>query len=419
MRILIVDDNQTIVLLLSSLLKKWGHEVVVAENGELAWQLLQHDKIQFVISDWMMPCMDGATLCRKIRGAGFQDYVYFIMITAIGKKGGIVEGMEAGADDYLSKPFDSEELRVRINAGCRLLHLESELLNRNKHLAVAYKLLSRDLEAAAIVQRNLLPDRAATFGHAQFDWLFVPTSFVAGDILDYFRIMDHHVAFYQLDVSGHGVPSAMLSVTLSKFLQPELVVVDQSTKFSEKSLTGLSLFPPEKTVSELNTSFLSGVNGDFYFTMVYAILNLKTGELTFCQAGHPNPIFMPEGGAARLVGGGGFPVGLLPEAEYESCSIVMGNKDRFFLYSDGMVDCECAIDGEIFGEERLIKFIEDSRLSPVTDLNAALKSVLIAWRGGETFEDDISFLAVELNSRRIQQGRSEVSMNSDDIERRC
>jgi sigma-B regulation protein RsbU (phosphoserine phosphatase) len=396
MRILIADDVKVIRILLTALLKKWGHEVLVADDGEQAWEILQATPVQFLISDWMMPGMDGPMLCRKIREAHFPAYVYIILLTAIGDKESIVDGIEAGADDYLAKPFNHEELRVRIDAGIRLIELESELRERNERIAAAYSTIKSDLQAAAKMQRNLLPAPSTTLGNAYFDWLFLPSLFVSGDILNYFRILDkNHVAFYLLDVSGHGVPSAMLSFTLSKVLSPDTGSPNLLKEFGGSTAGGVALVPPEKTVAELNQLFQSGATSDLYFTLVYGILNTQTGTLQFCQAGHPSPIFLPIGGSAVLLGGGGFPVGMLPDLTFETSTVQMKTGDRFFLYSDGITECANP-EGEQFGDDRLINLIEAVRGLPMNEVKVAIKKVLVEWRGGEEFEDDLSLLALEM-----------------------
>lgn len=134
MKILIVEDDLVSRRLLQKIFNDWGHEVLTADNGQQAWEIIQNENIRFVIADWIMPVMDGVTLCRKIRASEIQGYVYFVLLTGKGKKEDIVEGLDAGADDYVTKPFDRGELRVRIRAGERILNLEKELTEKNIEL---------------------------------------------------------------------------------------------------------------------------------------------------------------------------------------------------------------------------------------------------------------------------------------------
>ena len=135
MRALIVDDDESYLHLLRMLLTRQGHTVYEATDGLKAWNLLQSDPIPFVITDWMLPGLDGVELIRRIRTANFPNYTYLILLTA--KKGSedIVRGLEAGADDYLTKPFDISELRARIGIGERILDLEQRLRESLQQLA--------------------------------------------------------------------------------------------------------------------------------------------------------------------------------------------------------------------------------------------------------------------------------------------
>jgi sigma-B regulation protein RsbU (phosphoserine phosphatase) len=127
-RILIADDHRSTLHFLQRIVESWGFEVVAVEDGEAALQILQSDDAPpMAILDWMMPKLDGVKVCAAVRRANKQPYVYVILLTALAKKNEITAGLEAGADDYLSKPFDSTELRARIRAGQRVIMLERKL----------------------------------------------------------------------------------------------------------------------------------------------------------------------------------------------------------------------------------------------------------------------------------------------------
>lgn len=134
MRILIVEDDRDLIMLLSDILRKGGYDVISAADGSEAWGILQREKIHFVITDWMMPKMDGLELCKRIRSAAFPYYIYIVMLTAKDAKGELVQGMEAGADDFLVKPFSKDELNVRVRAGERIITLETGLEKQNRQV---------------------------------------------------------------------------------------------------------------------------------------------------------------------------------------------------------------------------------------------------------------------------------------------
>jgi len=136
MKILIAEDDFTSRGILTAILKKWGFDPVVTENGEAAWAALQGpDAPRLALLDWSMPGMDGLEVCRRLRESGSRNPPYVILLTARGEKGDIVQGLEAGANDYVAKPYDNEELRARIRVGQRLLEMQSHLLEAQDALS--------------------------------------------------------------------------------------------------------------------------------------------------------------------------------------------------------------------------------------------------------------------------------------------
>jgi DNA-binding response OmpR family regulator len=159
MNVLIADDDPVSRRLLQGYLQRWGHEVVAAADGEEAWRLFQQGDFPIVISDWMMPGIDGVELVRRIRSRESRGYAYTILLTARSQKEDVVEGMEAGADDFVAKPFDRDELRVRLREGERIVRLEQTLAEQCRALRDAraeLEQVDRDLaERAASATREI------------------------------------------------------------------------------------------------------------------------------------------------------------------------------------------------------------------------------------------------------------------------
>jgi sigma-B regulation protein RsbU (phosphoserine phosphatase) len=400
MRIVVADDDPTLLMVISAILTKFGYQVLKASNGAEALDILRREEVRIIVSDWAMPGMDGLELCRHIRSQNNDRYVYFILLTARDDKPSLVKGMEAGADDFLVKPVDTEELRVRVRAGERILDLKEKLEARNreldqlnKDLQKAYHTISADMEAAAATQKALLPKPALLNG-LSFDWLFRPSSFVAGDMFGYFPLTENAVGFYQLDVAGHGISSALLSFTLSKVLLQSSDEIGLLHYTANGEHDG-EVTPPPEVLRELNRRFVSDDDAVLYFTMVYGIIEPQTGAVTLTQAGHPSPMCLRRRERrCDLLGEGGFPVGMIAQAEYDSIDVQLEPGDRLFLYSDGITECENP-SGEPFGEDRLRTLLE---AATDVSLATAIKWVGEAiddWRADESFEDDISMLVLE------------------------
>ena len=142
MKILIADDDPVSRRLLQNDLQKWGYEVTMACDGAEAWRLFEQGEFSLVVSDWMMPGLDGLELIRRIRARETPNYVYTILLTAMSHKEDLVQGMEAGADDFVSKPFDRNELHVRLRAGERIIKLERALQEQTQALRDAQTVLN-------------------------------------------------------------------------------------------------------------------------------------------------------------------------------------------------------------------------------------------------------------------------------------
>ena len=157
LQILVVEDDEISRTLLTRTLRKWGHEVVTAGDCDEAWNKIRQHGLRLVLADRMMPSADGISLCRQIREADIENYVYFIFITGRSSAEDIIEGMGAGADDYLTKPLQPEALRVRLSAAERILRLEDELLAANSRL----KEVARTDLLTGLANRRAVTERLA------------------------------------------------------------------------------------------------------------------------------------------------------------------------------------------------------------------------------------------------------------------
>jgi sigma-B regulation protein RsbU (phosphoserine phosphatase) len=403
MKVLVVDDALDIQIYLGELLKKWGFEVVLANNGLEASERLENDNIKLVISDWVMPHMSGVGLCRSIRSAALPHYVYVILLTGRKADNDILEGMEAGADDFLTKPFNADELHARIKAAQRVLHLEQTLGQRNRALMYAnqelqknHDTIRKDLEAAAVMQRSMLPDTDRAQG-LNLQSLFCPAAVVAGDIFSYLKLDDSHLAFYHIDVAGHGVRSAMLSFTLGKVLSSSTEEGSPVKQPDPERPGNICISSPAAVVAELNRRFQDEDEATPYFTMIYGVVNTSSGHVRLCQAGHPNPFRISRDGSLEQIGNGGFPVGLLPDAGYEDIDISLCPGDRLICFSDGISECMNA-DEQPFSTQRLADHLLQSHLQPMSETLVRLRQRLQDWRCGEPFEDDVSLIAIEFDT---------------------
>ncbi|HYI97096.1 MAG TPA: SpoIIE family protein phosphatase [Bryobacteraceae bacterium] len=405
MKILVADDDPLERRIVANLLAKCGHEVMQCSDGEMAWQLVQSEGIRLVVSDWLMPKLTGIDLCHKIRGASLDRYVYVILCTSKGEKADFIQGMDAGADDFIVKPVHIDDLRVRVRAGERILNLERNLSDKNQELEVAhaalqtaYEHIQDDLKAAAWVQMNLLPPPELKALGVACNWRFRPSSYISGDIFNFFAVDSKHVGFYLLDVSGHGVPAAMCSMALSLELAPDGRNRTPLRRYDRKA-NSYEAVEPSDVITELNTRFQT--RDDRYFTMTYGVLNAQTSVLRLAQAGNPNPVLIERRGKATALSSGGMPVGLWPDMVFDSIEVPFQCGDRLVLYSDGVSECANADEVE-FGDARLLEYLKATAHQPLEETLNGLEKELEAWRGSTDFADDVSVLALEFMGEHIQ-----------------
>jgi sigma-B regulation protein RsbU (phosphoserine phosphatase) len=389
MKILIAEDDTVSRRLLAKTLQNWDHEVLAASDGAEARKLfLENPDLQFVISDWMMPELTGPELVKEIRGQMRDFYVYVILLTAKSEMDDLVRGMEAGADDFLTKPFDSRELRLRIAAAQRILDLEATLSRQNAHMR-------RDLNAAGAVQKSLLPEAPPAVEGFGFAWEFVPSEFVAGDILNIHRLDESKIGLYVLDVSGHGVPSAMLSVTLSRILEP-IPGRDAIVKRWLPTPPHYEVISPGEVLSQLNQRFPMESQNNLYHTAIYGVLDTKARTFTLARSGHPEPILIRDGSAEVLKVEGGLPAGMFPDAEYPETVVQLQQGDRIHLYSDGLIEANLRGTEGMIGVNGLAEVLLSCRDLPLDEsLRTSMKKLRDAV-DEQGFDDDLTLLAVEV-----------------------
>ncbi len=398
-RVLVVDDSRLQRKILTSSLKRWGYSVTEAESGDAALQLLETDVPEIILSDWMMPGMTGPEFCAAFRERHQASYTYFILLTSKSDKAEIAQGLEAGADDFLTKPVDGHELHARIRAGERILDMQTRLTDQNRALGEALKEVERlndalddDLREARKLQQSLLPERHKDFNQCQISLMLRSSGYVGGDLVGFYPAGKDHIGLYAIDVSGHGISAALMTARIAGFLSP--VAPDQNVALERDSDGCYSPVQPGEAISKLNALVLDEMDTDHYFTMLIGDLNLKTGLLRLGQAGHPHPLLQRVDGEITQVSPGGFPVGLFDDAVFSDFEIQMEPGDRIMLFSDGVTECVDSR-GEMLGEAGLERIVSD-----LDDLVGGMFLEALTWRlteyvGGMKMEDDVSVVLLD------------------------
>ncbi len=453
--VLIAEDSRIQAKMLRKKLEAAGYTVRWAENGKLGIQMTREQRPAIIISDIEMPEMTGYEFCESVKSDAQLKTIPFILLSTLSEAEDIIRGLHVGADNYVTKPYDADyllsrvsdllatplgddgdetELQVKlagkeytVKAGKQqvlnllvstfenavgknrelvaanqelslardqlkewnknLATLNSELENKNQKMA-------HDLAAAAKIQQSLLPSGAPDIPSVQLAWTYSPCDELAGDFLNFFPLDDRHLAAFVVDVSGHGVASSLLAVTVGRVMTPMVSSSSMLVKPTDGE-SGKRIVSPAEVAYELNNRFPMEDQGNLYFTMVYGVLDKQTQEFRFVSAGHPNVVHVPVGGKPKLVETADMAIGWIENTEFEEHCLQLAPGDRIYLYSDGVPE---AMDQDLeeFGDDRMLESLTKSSTEPVNVSTQQLLDAVHEWCSVNGPKDDVSILGIDI-----------------------
>ncbi len=446
--VLIAEDSRIQAKMLEKKLLEAGYQVRVAEDGSKALELIRQQRPHLVISDIEMPNMTGYELCSVVKSDAKLKTIPFILLSTLSEPQDIIRGLHCGADNYVTKPYDPAYLISRVEsllatpigdnddtqqldvtlAGTKytvksgrqqVLNLlvstfenavekNNELFRTNEELTVVNRQLeivngqlesannrmSRDLNAAAKVQQSLLPTSMPDTSRVRFAWKYIPCDELAGDFLNLFPLDDRHIAAFVVDVSGHGVASSLLSVTIGRMLTP-LVSSSSLLVHDRGGSNGRQVTLPADVARELNRRFPMEEQNGLYFTMVYGILDLETLEFRYVTAGHPPVVCVTRDGAPQAVESNGMAIGWVDDMEYDEHVVQLQPGDRLYLYSDGVPEAMDEAMDE-FGEQRMLEMIELGKSQSLEESVGTMLDAVQRWCDKNGPKDDVSILGLEI-----------------------
>ena len=378
--VLVIDDDRFSREICRASLVKAGYEVLTAEDGKQAFEIIREQRPQVVISDWMMPEMDGVTLCRKVKADPALEELYFIILTARDETDDLVDAFDAGADDYLPKPWNPRELLARVRAGLRTAELQSALTQRGAELSDLNNRLRGDLTVVSNMQKAMLPQTHPESDAFEFTAFYFPSaegSFCGGDYYDFLQLDDRHLGFVIADVSGHGAP-AMVTMAL----------IRQNIHIIARNYAA-----PHLLLEELNRLLWDHLPTDQFATMFYAIIDNQTLEMHYASAGHNPPVLYQtdKNETAQLPHCESFPLKLVTrDVNYFSHSVQLRTGDRMVFYTDGIPECFNAAN-DTYGMERFEETIQKNagEMTP-GQLQNALIMDLMQFADGREADDDVT-----------------------------
>lgn len=333
--LLIIDDDEVVRESLAAYLEDSNFKVLQALNGLQGLQIFESEQPDLVICDLRMPQIDGLELIRRIRQTASETPI--IVLSGAGVMSDAVEALRLGAADYLIKPLEDLavlEHSVRRALDRAYLRVENQryrdkLEAANRELQASLNLLQEDQNAGRQVQMNMLPVTPWSIEGLEFSHRIIPSLYLSGDFVDYFRVDERRVAFYLADVSGHGASSAFVTVLL-KFMTTRLL-------YESRRNGALPEFKPSEVLAHINRGLINTKLGK-HVTMLGGVIDLEKNSLTYSIGGHlPLPVLFVEGQASYLEGRG-LPVGLFDDATYDDRVMELPPSFSLSLFSDGILD---------------------------------------------------------------------------------
>jgi len=394
MRVMVVDDTEANIDVLIETLGD-DYKVVVAMDGISALEDIKRNPPDLILLDIMMPEMDGYEVCKKLKEKETTRDIPVIFLTALKEEGDEARGLELGAVDYITKPFNPNLVNARVRNHLELKrhknHLEelvhAKTLEIVKHQRLEYQLRSakekidNELSIASQIQNSFLPSTIPPVSNRRkFDLhaVMTPARKVGGDFYDFFRLNDENLVLIIADVSDKSIPAAlymMVSRTMFRSLSRQI-----------KS--------PAKVLAEANNLICEENETGMFVTAFLAYYNIATSTITFANAGHLPGILIEPSGAARVISRQhGMALGIMPMVDYEDTSIQLVAGQTVFLYTDGVTEA-LSPQGEMFGTAKLVKLLNQSVGLDLSQLLVHIDASLKEFQQGHQY-DDITMLALK------------------------
>ena len=330
-KVLVVDDEPKNVKLLQVRLKSVGYDVSTAEDGQEGFELAQKIKPAIIVSDLMMPKVDGIEFLKNIRADESMKEVGFILLTARDTHESTVEGLSVGADDYITKPFDTDELFARIKTNIRVSNLQEEIREKNlllqekiEELEKKDKKIQDDLDTARVLQQALLPVDLPKVDSVRFGIKYEPTDKVGGDIYDIFEIDKNNIGILISDVTGHGVHAAFLSA------MARMAVVNNERFY----------FSPALLLQTVNEQICTNIKTKCCINMFYLVLDTKSGKIIFSHGCHSNAfIFRKKDDNLEQLTTKALAADADEDAAFAEEEVNLISGDKLILLSNGVSNC--------------------------------------------------------------------------------
>jgi sigma-B regulation protein RsbU (phosphoserine phosphatase) len=374
--ILLIEHDAATETFLVNALKAQGYSVTTACNGEEGLALAEQLLPGVIICDWSIPgTTDGLVICHALKHHPVLSTSSLLLLTSRYSTADRVKGLEMGADDLLSKPVDINELNARVRAGLRLYQLTRDLRQQKQRMEA-------ELSEAESYVRSLLPHDQE--GKVPIYSRFIPSQQLGGDCYDYYWLDPDYLVVYLLDVSGHGLGSALLSTSVLNVLRSQ-------------SLPDVSFYRPEKVLQALNETFQMSDQNQKYFTIWYGVINCANRQLLYASAGHPPAVVVSQTSNSTVITTRlrtpGLPIGMMPNTSYKWQRCQLPPNSTLYIFSDGLYEV-LQQDQQYIGLDSFIEILSHNNHHKIS-IDHILASV-IERQASVDASDDMSLMMIRL-----------------------
>ncbi len=366
-RLVLIDDNANDLQVTRRFLERRGFEVAAATSGEDGLREAQAITPDAFVVDYRMPGLDGFEVTRRIKNDPALHTIPVLMLTGADKPQNVVEGLDAGADDFVTKGSDTEILLARLRALLRVKAYQDQLRKLNQQI-------TRDLQIARRVQEALMPPSSFRAPRIEIRAAYTPSETLSGDFYDYF-VLDGQMYLFVADVSGHGLPAAILVSLLKSYIHTKL---DGRTPLAE-------------LMARLN-DFLFSVSLPTQYATAQLFRIDPGGAVTFANAAHPPFLhFSRREGRTTVHEQPSHLLGAIPGMPFDEHVLTIAPGDTLFVYTDGLTDRRNAA-GEFYSIDRIAALFERSPDEEIGALYEAILTDISAFAGTDEFRDDLAFV---------------------------
>jgi serine phosphatase RsbU (regulator of sigma subunit) len=370
--ILVIDDSKLSRAIVRKTLSKMNMSITEARDGKEGLEILSKNSFDLILLDIVMPNLDGFGFLEMFKESIKDEFIPVILMTGLDDLNSKIKGLNIGADDFLLKPLNDKELIARVQSLLRLKSAYFELYKKNQ-------LIKKELESAKMIQQFVIPKNFSYIEYPAISGRYLPIDDIGGDFFDCYQLFDNDIGFIIADVTGHGIPAALVMAMLKMTLNVFTPFIDSTSSLLyrvNKEMRGLLL-------------------DDQYITAFYIIFNADSNTISFSNAGHSRPLYYrKKTGRVLALDTDGLFIGIKDDTEYEEKKLNIERGDSLLLYTDGITEIKNS-DNVEFGENRLATFIKENRNITGDDFCEMLLNRMRDFTSLDARDDDIAFLNIE------------------------